>query len=40
VQAHYNAQNRKVRLRLAPYKNYVQEEGGNIIQVMVKGEVE
>lgn len=39
VQAHYNVENRKVRLRLASYKNYVQEEGGNIIQVMVKGEV-
>jgi putative ABC transport system permease protein len=39
AQAHYNPANKKVRLYLVPYTSFIKEEAGNIIQVMVKGEV-
>jgi len=36
---HYNPGIRKVQPRLAPFSRFVQEESGNIVQVMIKGEI-
>jgi putative ABC transport system permease protein len=37
--AHYKPEIRKVQPKLAPFTNFVQEEAGNIVQVMIKGEI-
>lgn len=36
--AHYRPEIRKDRPKVAPFVNFVQEEAGNIVQVMIKGE--
>jgi putative ABC transport system permease protein len=36
---HYNPEIRKVQPRLVPFTRWVQEESGNIVQVMIKGEI-
>jgi len=35
----YNPEVRKAKPRLAPFTRFVQEESGNIVQVMIKGEI-
>ncbi len=36
---HFHPEIKKVRPRLVPYTRFVQEESGNIVQVMIKGEI-
>jgi len=39
VQQHYHADNRRERLMLTPLKDFVQNEAGNLVQVIVKGQI-
>jgi len=36
---HYNPEMKKAKPKLVPFTSYVQEESGNIVQVMIKGEI-
>jgi putative ABC transport system permease protein len=39
VMTHYNQESKKTRLRMMPFGRYVQQESGNISQVMIRGEI-
>jgi putative ABC transport system permease protein len=39
AKAHYNQEAKKTKPRVVPFARYLQEESGNIAQVMIKGEI-